>query len=111
MDDEIANFLAEEEAELNEDILCSFLDPEKENDSGEPNVSDSDRNQASWSRPIVSNPITGAQDLGVILTSVYSYVVSLLPVLSPDSAPLSSSQSNSLQGECNKRQLDHEPKL
>jgi hypothetical protein len=65
MDDEIENFLAEEEADLAEaeDMICSFLDPEKEN-VGDANVSDSDRNQASWARPLISNPITGAQDLG-----------------------------------------------
>jgi hypothetical protein len=61
MDEDIAAFLAEEEA-ADEDMLCSFLDPEKEN--GEPNLSDSDVNQASWARPLISNPITGAQDLG-----------------------------------------------
>lgn len=66
MDDDIDAFLAEEEeAELNEDMLCSMLDSEKENaESGDAKISDSDRNKASWQRPLVANPITGAQDLG-----------------------------------------------
>lgn len=67
MDQDLDAFLAEEEADLNEDMLCSFLDPEKENDCGETKISDSDRNQASWTRPIVSNPITGDQKLGAML--------------------------------------------
>lgn len=78
MDEDIANFLAEEEeeADLNEDVMCSYLDPEKENDSGEPNLTDSDRNKASWSRPLVSNPISGAQHLGTFLTCpcMFSFV-------------------------------------
>ena len=70
MDEDIDAFLAEEEAELNEEmneeLMCSFLDPEKEN-FDEANLSDAGKNKASWARPLVSNPITGAQNLGVSL--------------------------------------------
>ena len=78
MDDDIDAFLAEEEeADLNDDMLCSMLDAEKENGGlGDAKVSDSDRNKASWQRPLVANPITGAQDLGAIHLAGYACLVS-----------------------------------